>query len=418
MKKLFILLFALFCTASCYSQEMNYTPDNAAYWYIKAFEELPRFNKNDLNAISQIKSKEEFRQINPVIRGKLEAVDVQKYLELTKTAKESTKHCYYNISEGLKNHKNIFFPERFFEESSFVVSGIAWKSLFYEKYEDAANIYISYLDFAADLLQPDITIYQATSASKYATYVLMSIFNAFAGDVPESFKTPVISCIKENFNIFNSINKKQIVANTCDLISKNLEYLEANSEELARFASKQKAKENESFAKCVKARRELCEAYDEYRATDDINYTEADTSKAVTELMEKGYLSLLNKNTPEYYTCPQKGTFTVNTSKHLPTRIECSCETANLQNEEINKEYFEKNFKPEKEIILAYLQKINGLDHSAEPALAEVMAEEQEFKKKLDGSVLAEELTPINYRYNVFLFCYNQCLSLFQMLQQ
>ena len=417
MKNVLIILLVLICTAA-YSQEMNYIEDNAAYWYLKAFESLPKFCRNDIKAISRIGAKEEFRQINPVIRGKLEAFDVQKFLEFTKTAKESSKHCYYNISDGLGNHNNIFFPEHFFEESIITLTGIAWKSLFYEKHEDAAGIYISCLDFTADLLQPDTTIYPAYAASKYATVLLVSISNAFGDNAAESFKSSVLAKLKEKQAIFSSINKKQIVENTYNLISKNIESIEKNTDEIARLASKQKAKENDNYPKCLRARKELCEAYDNYRANDDQDYAESNILKAVETLMGKGYLSLLNKNTPEYYSCPQKGTYTVITSKYFPTEIECSCETANLQDEEINRDYFEKTFKPEKEVILAYLQKINGLDHSAEPALAEVMAEDQEFKKKLDGSVLAEELAPTSYRYNVFLFCYNQCLSLFQMLQQ
>lgn len=415
MKKVLIILLVLICTAA-YSQEMNYIEDNAAYWYLKAFENLPKFCRNDIKAISRIGSKEEFRQINPVIRGKLEAFDVQKFLEFTKTAKESSKHCYYNISDGLGNHNNIFFPEHFFEESIITLTGIAWKSLFYEKHEDAAGIYISCLDFTADLLQPDTTIYPAYAASKYATVLLVSISNAFGDNAAESFKSSVLAKLKEKQAIFSSINKKQIVENTYNLISKNIESIEKNPDEIARLASKQKAKENNNYPKCLRARKELCEAYDNYRANDDQNYAESNILKAVETLMGKGYLSLLNKNTPEYYSCPQKGTYTVITSKYFPTEIECSCEKEFRQDAANNANYKENVFKTEKENIISYFKSNIDLDHSHKPTMQEVKAKKQRYMKLFKNSELANSLIPPYYNYTVALMHLNQCLECFENL--
>lgn len=417
MKKIILVVFTLLFTVPVFCQETKeYSEDNAAFWYLKAFDELPRFTAGEIQTINRITSKEGFRSLNPMIKSKLDGFKPGKFLEFTEKAKQTAKHCFYEIPENVCKPDDIFFPADFISDSLTTLKGIIWKNLFYDKSEEAAKLCVTYLDFVGAIIQSDSTAEPVLSASKAATGILYVILCAIKDNAPESFKEAVIGSVKEKNNIFSAIDRKQVMENTYKLMLKIFENLDKSPDEALRIYVVSSPQADKNLLMCIRRRKELAKAYDKYRITTDPNYAENNVLKAVDTFMEKDYLSLVFRNDPERYTCPSNGTYTINTYRHFPTKITCTCLESAIKQEQSSKEYLNNTYNSEKEKVLEYFKGNIGLDHSHEYTRMEIMQIAEKHPSLFKDCSLARCLIPSTFQYTMFIWCLNETNTCFKAL--
>ena len=212
---LFLLIFILTCN---YVVAANYSEDNAAYWYQKAFGDLKKiyesndFSKSeDAKIINGLKSLEEFNKLSPDTKRIFEST-LKSFLNDLKKAKSLKKIVFWKMPANdqdvdktqFEDHKIIFRGFR-------MANALAWYAISIKKPELAGAIWQTMLSISINISEHNLIPLRTLIGGVTLRIVISSLENYFENGASDEFKLKFVEYLKKwpksIFDIRNAIKE-------------------------------------------------------------------------------------------------------------------------------------------------------------------------------------------------------------------
>ncbi len=234
MRKLLVLIFVLYC---CSLFAANYSEDNAAYWYQKAFNDLKKiyetddFGKSDDGIkISNLKSLEEFNKLKPETKKVFEGA-LKSFIADLKKAKEQKKCLFWEMALNDKDENKLQFQDtRMIFRGFRMANALAWYAISVNKPEVAGTIWQTMLNVSIMISEHNLIMLRTIVGGITVKLVIPSLDNYLKNGASDEFKTKFVKYlkkwpksifdIKDSIKVFYEYQKSNI-----DLYAQDQKYL-------------------------------------------------------------------------------------------------------------------------------------------------------------------------------------------------
>lgn len=235
-----IIIFSLILILSCNSSfATEYTEDNAAYWYQKAFRDLNgiyetnNFSKSEDNwKISKLTSLDEFNKLTPETKKILERL-LKNFFNDLKKAKSLKKCVFGKMPTTDKESRNALFQFndlKLFFRGYRLANALAWYAISLNKPDIAGAIWQTMLDISMKISEHNLISERTNYGGFSVKLVIPSLDNYFENGASKDFKAKFIRYFKKwpisIFDIRDSINVYYEYQKTnVELYSKDLKFI-------------------------------------------------------------------------------------------------------------------------------------------------------------------------------------------------
>ena len=233
MKKVVFIIFFVFLSFNS-GFAIEYSQDNAAYWYDKGFGSLKSaFTEEEFNSLRKIRKYEEFKSIKPELKEKFNPV-IKQLLGNLKKARDQ-KYCnFWN-----KKPENDGELEQYNENLTNITLGfgianvLAFHAVSLNKPDVAGAIWLSILKVTENITENTFGTIRGSVGYRGVSLVLDSLKEYFEQGVSDKFKRAFVSYFKQwPKQIFDI---KDAIKTNYEYVKTNLAYYENNQKELAHF---------------------------------------------------------------------------------------------------------------------------------------------------------------------------------------
>ena len=233
MKKVvFVLFFVLFNFNTSFA--IDYSQDNAVYWYDKGFGNLKSaFKKEELADLRKIRKYEDFKNIKPGLKEKFTPLIKQLLGDLKKAREQKIFKFWDKIPENDRELEQYNDNLNNFVIGSTIANILAYHAISLNKPEVAGAIWLSILKVTENIIANINGNIRGSLGYRSIDTVLDSLEEYFKQGAPDKFKRAFVSYLKQwPKQIFDL---KDAIKTNYEYAKKNLPFYENNQKELAHF---------------------------------------------------------------------------------------------------------------------------------------------------------------------------------------
>lgn len=396
MKRTVSLLLFFICFLFCNDAfATEYSEDNAAFWYKKAFcDVLSPLTKTEeyYEKILPLNNLEEFNNLSSETKIELKEVSNEFFINLKKA--KSIKKCFF-WKKGNKNEEDVKFEDSISILHGFrVANALAWYSISIDKPELAGAIWQSMLGVAFNISEHSSI--ETRRMVGFATLrVVLDNLDKYFNNASDDFKEKFVSYLKRIPKSILDLN--EAIKIHYEPIKKNFDNYANDQRLLATlFGANMLALNDENKQKTVVDNNHICKinlrlinaGIEMYLLdAEDPDFSKMTLDEIIT-LFQKPGIDLLKED--KDYSCPENGKRTIKVIEDDGVKmyeVTCDClKERNIMSDfdpnskpmVTAKSYKETRFETDKKQMLDYYEMLLKIDHS-KPMTKEQMKEMSSF---------------------------------------